>query len=375
VGVSARSSPPRGDALRQRHLVGTLRGGDGDATRFDPERDPHFAVVEASSHNLDGITARFPCQRMTCVTGVSGSGKSTLVHYCLFQNWRRMQGQGGVEAGQIERLEGMGQFKDVILMAQGGLGRSSRSNVASYTKAWDGIRKLFGKLQEASRLGLSAGSFSFNTQGGRCEQCEGTGTLTVEMHFMADIEIVCDACDGRRFTDKVLSVRFREANIYDVLQMTVDDAVTFFEGTTRTIGRRLKPLQEVGLGYLRLGQTTSTLSGGEAQRLLLASYLGQGRKRAKADEQVLFVFDEPTIGLHLKDVEVLVRALRKVVAAGHTVVVVEHNTDFIAQADWVIDLGPDGGDGGGKIVVEGTPADVAQCPQSWTGRFLKEILA
>lgn len=362
------SETPTGKALGQRNLTGMAFEG---SPRFDPERDAHFKIVGASENNLRDVTVAIPVGRLTCVTGVSGSGKTSLVHRCLYDSARRAKGLGGVEATQVREVEGLGLFQDIILMEQGGLGRSSRSTVASYAKAWDGIRKLFGKLKASQERGLGAASFSFNTAGGRCEKCEGTGRQVIEMHFMADIEIVCDECQGHRFVNKVLEVRHRGKNISDVLKMTVKEAMSFFEGQ-RAITNRLSALMEVGLGYLRIGQTTSTLSGGEAQRLLLASYLGQ--KKFQRDGGLLFIFDEPTIGLHLQDIDVLLRALRRTIDEGHTVLVVEHNIDFIACADHVIDLGPEGGDGGGEVVAEGTPEDVAGVEASWTGRHLRELL-
>ncbi len=346
----------------QRSLLGALA--------FDPQRDPYVAVLGAAQNNLQGINVRFPLHRLTCVTGVSGSGKTSLVHKCLFDAWRRMKGHSGVEEPYIKALEGFDDLRDVVMMRQGGLGRSSRSTIASYSKAWDAIRKIFGGLPDAKEHGLGPGSFSFNRPGGRCEKCEGTGRLVIEMHFMADIEIVCDECDGKRFMKHVLDVRQRGKNINDVLRMTVREAHKFF-ASSRAVTNRLQALLDVGLGYLRLGQTTSTLSGGEAQRLLLASFLGQ---KAGKSAGMLFIFDEPTIGLHLKDIEVLLGAMRRTIEEGHTVIVVEHNTDFIAQADHIIDLGPDGGDGGGQVVIEGTPAQVAACPGSWTGLHLRELL-
>ena len=367
VEALTRSETPTGESMRRRHLVDTLGASRSEAEVFSLGA---LSVIGARENNLQGVTGRFPLGRLTCVTGVSGSGKSTLVHRCLFENWRRQQGIVAAEVGLIEGLEGLERVQDLVLMEQGGLGRSSRSTVASYSKAWDPIRKMYGESRVARNLGLGPGHFSFNTPGGRCERCEGSGTIVVEMHFMADIEVVCEDCDGHRFTDKVLSVRFRDTNIHEVLQMTVEEAIAFFD--TRAIANRLRPLQEVGLGYLRLGQTTSTLSGGEAQRLMLASYLAQGKKSDALS--TVFIFDEPTVGLHLKDVAVLVDAIRRVVDNGHTAIVVEHNTDFIAQADWVVDLGPDGGDGGGQIVATGTPRAIAAHPDSHTGRFLAEIL-
>jgi excinuclease ABC subunit A len=369
VAALREAQTPTGEAVRKTWFVSPEAL---QARRFDPARDPHLRVVGASENNLRDLTAAIPLGRLVCVTGVSGSGKSTLVHRCLFDGWRRATGDGNAEPCDLERLEGLEQIGELILMEQGGLTRSSRSNLATYTKAWDGIRKLYGGLRQARELGLDQGAFSFNRPGGRCEKCEGTGTLLVEMHFMADIEVVCDDCEGRRFRDEVLTVRYKDRHIADVLQMTVGEAQRFFQGT-RGIVPRLYPLEEVGLDYLRLGQTTDTLSGGEAQRLLLASYLGRPRPTSSR-EQLLFIFDEPTIGLHLKDIEVLVRALRRIVAEGHSVLVVEHNIDFIAQADYLLDLGPEGGDGGGRLVACGAPIEVAACAESWTGRFLREAL-
>ncbi len=368
IGGLSDADTPTAAALRRRGpTLATLDGPRG----FNPDDDPCLAIVEASEHNLKDITVQIPLARLTCVTGVSGSGKTTLVRRCLFDTWRRTQGHTGVEPARVDHLEGFSTLQDVVLMEQGGLGRSSRSNVASYTGAWEPIRKTYGGLTTSKREGLSAGHFSFNRPGGRCEPCEGTGRIVVEMHFMADIEVVCEACEGRRFTDKVLAARFRGLNIAQILDLTVEEAITFFEGHL-AVTRRLTPLTEVGLGYLRLGQTTSTLSGGEAQRLLLASHLGQ--KRPLDKDGILFIFDEPTIGLHLHDIGVLVGALRRAVSEGHTVLVVEHNIDFIAQADHVIDLGPDGGPDGGDVVAQGTPAEIAASPRSLTGHFLGQIL-
>lgn len=358
-----------GEAVRKTYL---LDEASLEARAFQPSRDPHLTLVGARENNLQGVTARIPLGRLVCITGVSGSGKSTLVHRCLFDSWQRSVGLGNPAPVNIESVQGLEQIGELVLMEQGGLARSSRSNLATYTKAWDGIRKLFGGLRSSREHGLGPGSFSFNRPGGRCEKCEGTGSLVVEMHFMADIEVVCDVCEGHRFNEQVLSVKYKDKNIAEVLQMTVSEAQHFFQGT-RGIVHRLHPLTEVGLDYLRLGQTTSTLSGGEAQRLLLASYLGRKRPTS-AQEHMLFIFDEPTIGLHLKDIEVLLRALRRIVAEGHSVLVVEHNIDFIAQVDHILDLGPEGGDAGGSLVVEGTPLEVAACQESWTGRYLREAL-
>jgi excinuclease ABC subunit A len=357
VAALETSETPTGRSLRQRIMDGP------SSYRFELS-EPHLSIAGARENNLQDVSVQIPLRRLTCVTGVSGSGKSTLVHKCLHDVYRGKAGTSGVE------LAGFEQVTDVVLMRQGGLGRSGRSNVATYTKAWDAIRKLYGSHRDARAAGLGPGDFSFNRPGGRCETCEGIGTILVEMHFMADIEVVCEVCEGRRFGEKALGIAYLGKSIFDVLNMTVSESLRFFDGK-RTITSKLSPLAEVGLGYLRLGQTTSTLSGGEAQRLMLAGYLG-GRSTA-VDKGVLFVFDEPTVGLHLSDVDVLLGALRRVIDEGHTVVCVEHNIDFIARSDHVVDLGPDGGDGGGLVVAQGPPHEVAKVAESWTGRFLAEV--
>ena len=328
-------------------------------------------IVGARHHNLKDLTVQIPKGRLSVITGVSGSGKSTLMEEVLYNGWRRLQGQGGVDAGDFDELRGLEDFDTVELMDQSSIGRSNRSNAMSYTKAFDNIRKLFAGTATAKALNLTVGSFSFNTKGGRCEDCEGTGYKTVEMHFMADVDVPCDSCGTTRYGPQVLSVQYRGKNMADVFDMTVDEAMVFFE-ESRAIRRKLKPLQEVGLGYLRLGQTTATYSGGEAQRLKLATYIADGRKRGET-KPILFIFDEPTIGLHLQDVSVLLVALRKLVDLGHTVIAVEHNIDFIARCDHVIDLGPEAGPRGGELVAQGTPREVADSPGSLTGQYLAEF--
>ncbi len=354
------------------------RGDELVACRSEIVREPvaddaWVRVIGARENNLEGLDVQFPHNRLSVVTGVSGSGKSTLMEDILYNGWRRLQGQGGVAAGGVDRLEGLEGFDQVVLMDQASIGRSSRSNALSYTKAYDDIRKLFSQTKEAQLAGLTITDFSFNTAGGRCDTCEGTGKIVVEMHFMADIEVVCEVCDGQRFQQKVLDVKYRGKNINDVFEMTIDEAVDFFSGSTALL-RKLAPLREVGLGYLRLGQSTSTYSGGEAQRLKLAAYIAEGRRGGET-KPVLFIFDEPTIGLHLRDVAVLLVALRKLVEIGHTVIVIEHNTDFIACCDYIVDLGPGAGPDGGKLVVAGTVEEVAACEASVTGRYLRELIS
>lgn len=327
-------------------------------------------IVGARQHNLKDITVELPMRRLSVITGVSGSGKSTLMDDVLYNGWRRLQGQGGVEAGDFDELIGLEAFETIQLMDQSSIGRSNRSNAMSYTKAFDNIRKCFARTTQAKEAGLKVGDFSFNTRGGRCADCEGTGVITMEMHFMADVDIPCQTCEGQRFGPEVLAIRYRGKTIADVFEMTVDEAMSFFEESS-AIQRKLRPLQEVGLGYLRLGQTTDTFSGGEAQRLKLATYIADGRKRGET-KPILFIFDEPTIGLHLHDISVLLVALRKLIDLGHTVVAIEHNTDFIARCDHVVDLGPEAGPRGGDVVAAGAPQEVAQQSGSITGHYLRE---
>ena len=335
--------------------------------RPKPGARSFMTIRGARENNLRDLTVRIPRERLTCITGVSGSGKSTLMEQTLFHGYLRQQGQAA-EPGECDALQGLNGFAEVVLMTQAPVGRSSRSNPATYLKAWDEVRKAFAATPSAKDAGIKPGAFSFNAAGGRCEECGGMGTVTLEMHFMADLTVDCEACSGRRFQRHVLDLRYRGVAIDEVLQMTIDAAVEFFAATPR-VGRRLAPLQAVGLGYLTLGQPTSTLSGGEAQRMKLASFLDGGGNDGKR----LFLFDEPTTGLHLRDVARLVEVLHGLVDAGNTVVVVEHNTDFIAEADWVLDLGPGGGVSGGSLVAEGSPRALVSEGKGETARALAPL--
>lgn len=324
-----------------------------------------------TANNLKGIDVRFPLGVMTCVTGVSGSGKSSLVRGVLYPALRRSLDESGAKPGSFKALEGdVKLLKGVEMIDQNPIGKSSRSNPVTYIKAYDDIRKLFAEQPYAKHNGISAASFSFNTAGGRCEECQGEGYIKVGMQFMADVELKCDSCGGRRFKEEILEVKYRGKSIYDVLEMTVDEAVEFFSAETAAVNRRIveriKVLQDVGLGYVKLGQSSSTLSGGESQRVKLASFL----LKDSTSGNVMFIFDEPTTGLHFHDINKLLAAFDALLRKGHTIVVVEHNMDVIKCADWVIDLGPEGGEGGGNIVFEGTPHDLAACENSYTGRFL-----
>lgn len=324
----------------------------------------------ARENNLAIDEISIPLNRLVCITGVSGSGKSTLVNRILYEHWLRYRDLGGADAGQCQSVEGFENVEDILLMTQAPLGRSARSNPATFLKFWDDVRKLFAHTPAARRAKTAPGAFSFNTTGGRCEECLGTGTVTLEMHFMADLEVTCDSCRGKRFKKEVLEIRYNDRNITDILGMTVDDAAEFFADRA-AIAAKLAGLKAVGLGYITLGQSTSTLSGGEAQRLKLAAFLAEPGRSQRGK---LFIFDEPTTGLHLQDVHTLIEVLDGLVDRGHSVLVVEHHTDFISHADHIIDLGPEGGNKGGRIVAEGTPLEIAECSNSWTGRELKEML-
>ncbi len=308
-----------------------------------------------------------PLGAMVAVTGVSGSGKSTLVHDVLYKALA-IKRAGGNFKELCERLEGDAQISEVVLVDQSPIGRTPRSNPATYMKAFDAIREVFAATPEAKKRGFTSGHFSFNIPGGRCEACQGDGTVTVEMQFLADVELVCEECRGTRFKSSVLEVRFRDKNIHEVLALTVHEALQFFAGVPKVLSK-LKILDEVGLGYLRLGQSATTLSGGEAQRLKLAAHLVH-----TANPGVLYIFDEPTTGLHFDDIQKLLTAFRKLLDGGASIVVIEHNLDVIKSADWVIDLGPEGGAQGGKIVATGTPEQVARNPHSHTGKYLARAL-
>jgi len=330
-------------------------------------------IQGARENNLRNIDVRIPLGVMTCITGVSGSGKSSLAKGILYPALRRLLFDTGVKPGDFDGIGGDVQLlRSVEMIDQNPIGKSSRSNPVTYIKAYDEIRKLFADQPYAQHTGLGASSFSFNIAGGRCEECQGEGVIKVSMQFMADAELVCEACGGKRFRDEILEVKYRGKSIYDVLEMTVDDAIAFFgedkkDPTCKRIVERLKPLQDVGLGYIKLGQSSSTLSGGESQRVKLASFL----TKDSAQGGVMFIFDEPTTGLHFHDINKLLAAFNALIERGHTIVIVEHNMDVIKCADWVVDLGPEAGTGGGRVVFEGTPRNLEQCPASYTGKYLR----
>lgn len=378
-----------GEIVFKGNLKEILKGGDangsytvdylrGDRTIPVPKlRRPwkqYVEVVGAAENNLKNIDVKFPLGVMTVVSGVSGSGKSTLVREILYKAIVRALGEPGEIPGTHRSLGGdVSSIKAIEFVDQNPIGTSSRSNPATYLKAYDEIRKLFSDQQLSKQMGFTPAYFSFNTEGGRCEECKGEGTITIPMQFMADIEVPCDVCHGKRFKQEVLDVEYRGKNIYDFLEMTVNQAIEFLSETNgsqeKKIIKKLQPLQDVGLGYIKLGQSSSTLSGGENQRVKLAYYISMDKQ-----EHTMFIFDEPTTGLHFHDISTLLKSLNRLVEKGNTVIIIEHNMDMIKSADWLIDIGPEGGDAGGSVVAQGTPEQVAEIKESYTGQFLKEKL-
>ena len=331
----------------------------------------YIEVKGARANNLKGIDVRFPLGVMTCVTGVSGSGKSSLVRDIFYNAMKRQLDEAADRPGEFLRLEGdMKMVHAIEFVDQNPIGKSTRSNPVTYVKAWDEIRKLFAAQPLSQQMGFTPAYFSFNTDGGRCEECKGEGTVTIEMQFMADLVLPCESCHGQRFKPEILDVRFHDKNVCDVLDMTVNQAIEFFsEHGQKRIIALLKPLQDVGLGYIKLGQSSSTLSGGENQRVKLAYYLGMDKH-----QPTVFIFDEPTTGLHFHDIKKLLASFDALIARGHTIIVIEHNLEVIKSADHIIDLGPEGGDEGGYLLAAGTPEEVAKCKDSYTARFLREKL-
>jgi excinuclease ABC subunit A len=354
-----------GHSLTGRYLSGDLRI---NVPRQRARQTGRFLkVFGAQMHNLKNIDLSIPLGLMVTITGVSGSGKSTLVHDVIYEAYREFRGEK-VSHRAYSRVDGWHHIKDVILVDQSPIGRSPRSNPVTYIKSFDAIREVFASTPEAQKQGMHTGHFSFNIPGGRCETCEGDGRVTVEMQFLADVELICEDCKGCRFKPSVLEVKYKGRNIHEVLQMTVREALIFFSNFPKIV-KKLKILEEVGLGYIRLGQSATTLSGGEAQRVKLATHLAQA-----TSDSVLYIFDEPTTGLHFDDINKLLRALQKLIEARASLLIIEHNLDVIKSSDWVIDLGPEGGDAGGEVVAYGTPEQVAKIDKSLTGKFLKAML-
>ena len=352
-------------------LTGKYLRGELEIKQPKTRRQPgprSIQVRGASEHNLKAIDIDIPLGMMVCITGVSGSGKSTLVHDILYAGIKKQRHEWTGHVGSFARLEGAQQIDDVVLVDQSPIGRTPRSNPVTYIKVYDAIRDLFAATREAQAHGFDSSHFSFNVPGGRCERCEGNGVEIKEMQFLADVELICEECHGMRFKSAILDVRYKGRSIHDVLNMTVREALLFFAGVNR-VSSKLRVLDDVGLGYLRLGQSATTLSGGEAQRVKLAAYLAK-----KTSERTLYIFDEPTTGLHFDDINRLLAAFRHLLEAGGSIVIIEHNLDVIKSADWIVDLGPEGGNAGGHVVATGTPRAIADCETSYTGRFLRNLL-
>ena len=335
--------------------------------RKSPTRQK-IEIIGAREHNLKNVSVEIPLEMLVCVTGVSGSGKSTLVHDILYAGIKKKRGEWQGQVGHFKEIKGAEFVDDVILVDQSPIGRTPRSNPVTYIKAYDAIRETFAATNQSKAKGFHASHFSFNVPGGRCETCQGSGTVTVEMQFLADVELTCEDCRGTRFKDEILDVKYKGKNIAEALQLTVREAILFFKEVNKLVNK-LKVIEAVGLGYLRLGQSATTLSGGEAQRVKLAAHLA-----TKTKSKTLFIFDEPTTGLHFDDINKLLAAFRALIENGGSLLVIEHNLDVIKTADYVIDLGPEGGAGGGEIVAVGTPEEIAKEKNSHTGRYLKEVL-
>ena len=356
----------KADTLTGKYLSGRLAIEVPKKRRTSPQ---HITLVGCRENNLKNIDVTFPLDMLTVVTGVSGSGKSTLVKKLLYPAIQKELDLGGEKIGQFTKIEGKYKhLQSVEFVDQNPIGKSTRSNPITYIKAYDDIRTLFANQKLAKMRNFQSKHFSFNVDGGRCEVCKGEGEVTIEMQFMADVHLTCEACGGKRFKKEVLEVMYEGKNIDDLLNTTIDDAVAFFQKHKQTkIAEKLKPLQDVGLGYVTLGQSSSTLSGGEAQRIKLASFLS----KSDSKEKVLFIFDEPTTGLHFHDIRKLLDSLQALIEKGHSVIIIEHNTEMIKSADYVIDLGLEGGAKGGNLVATGTPEEIAKNKQSYTGKYLK----
>ncbi|MBR5544653.1 MAG: excinuclease ABC subunit UvrA, partial [Clostridia bacterium] len=327
-----------------------------------------LTVKGAAENNLKNINVDFPLGCFTCITGVSGSGKSSLINEILYKNLANELNGAKKSVGKFDKILGLEYLDKVIDIDQSPIGRTPRSNPATYTGVFTDIRELFAQTQDSKIRGYNAGRYSFNVKGGRCEACQGDGIVKIEMHFLADVYVPCEVCKGARYNRETLEVKYKGKNIYDVLEMTVEEALEFFSSIPK-IKRKLQTLYDVGLGYVKLGQSATTLSGGEAQRVKLSTELSK-----RSTGKTIYILDEPTTGLHSADVHKLIEVLQKLVDSGNTVIVIEHNLDVIKTADHIIDLGPEGGDKGGKIVTCGTPEEVAKCKKSYTGQYLKKIL-
>ena len=354
-------------SLTGQYLTG-MRQIDVPAKRRKGRKKQSLKIVGATANNLKKVNAEIPLGTFTCVTGVSGGGKSTLIIETLYQALAKRLNNARVNPGAHERLDGVQLLDKVVDIDQSPIGRTPRSNPATYTGAFTPIRDWFAGLPEAKTRGYKPGRFSFNVKGGRCEACQGDGLIKIEMHFLPDVYVQCDVCKGKRYNRETLEVSFKDKSIADVLDMTVEEGQEFFKAVPG-IRTKLEMLNKVGLGYIKVGQPATTLSGGEAQRVKLAKELSK-----RATGRTLYILDEPTTGLHFEDVRKLLEVLHALVETGNTVLVIEHNLEVIKTADWLIDLGPEGGDGGGRVVAQGTPEEVALAPESYTGHYLADLL-
>ncbi|MBS1935802.1 MAG: ATP-binding cassette domain-containing protein, partial [Bacteroidetes bacterium] len=351
------------DSLTGKYLKGELKIEPPKIVR---KWNRSVIIEGARQHNLKNITVEFPLNLLCVVSGVSGSGKTTLVKQILYPGLQKMKGESTEKVGMHKTIKGdVDLISQIEMVDQNPIGKSSRSNPVTYIKAYDEIRDLYAKQPLSKVRGFQPKHFSFNVDGGRCDTCKGEGEQIVEMQFLADVHLTCEVCGGKRFKEEVLEVNYKNKSIFDVLEMSVDEALEFF-ADEKDIFQKIKPLSDVGLGYVKLGQSSDTLSGGEAQRVKLASFLGKG----KAQGKILFIFDEPTTGLHFHDIKKLLNSFNALIEQGHSIIVIEHNTDVIKSADWVIDLGPEAGDGGGNLVYAGIPAGLKKVKESYTGKFI-----
>ncbi len=359
--------------LKNSHTLDFLTGRDTIVVPKHRRKAIDFITINgARENNLKDLTVKVPLGILTVVTGVSGSGKSTLIRKILYPALAKLKGEYGEDVGKFDELSGsLSRVNQIEMVDQNPIGKSSRSNPVTYIKAYDTIRALMSEQPLSKTRDYKPAHFSFNVDGGRCEACQGEGFQTIEMQFMADVKLKCESCKGRRFKLEVLEVKYQEKDISDILDMTVDQALEFFEKSQPKLAEKMRPLQDVGLGYIKLGQASNTLSGGEAQRVKLAFFLGKGNAEKG---KTLFIFDEPTTGLHFHDIKKLLKALNALVDQGDSVIVIEHNMEIIKSSDWIIDLGPEGGDAGGNLEFQGTPEDMVKIKNNYTADFLKEKL-